>query len=66
MSLLSAAGLLGADGRALLVTGMGRAQLKLLRNADPHHRLKWADFPPDLELAVARAISLTDPGHRTD
>ena len=51
-----------AGGRTLVVAGLGRSQLKLLRRHNPHHRLKWADFPPDLEFAVARAINLAADG----
>ena len=60
ISLLSAADLLRSDGRTLIVAGLGRRQLQLLRHCDPHHRIKWHDFPPDLEFAVARALSLVE------
>ena len=62
IGLLTAAALLRAGGRTLVVAGLGRSQLKLLRRHNPHHRLKWADFPPDLEFAVARAINLAADG----
>jgi uncharacterized membrane protein YoaK (UPF0700 family) len=58
IGLLTAAGLLRADGRSLLVAGLRRSELQLLRRHDPHHRIKYADFPPDLEFAVARALNL--------
>ena len=61
INLLSAAGLLASTGRTLVVAGLGRRQLRLLRHCHPHHRIKWPDFPPDLEFAVARALSLVKP-----
>ena len=66
VSLLAAAGLLHADGRTLVVAGLGRRQLQLLRHCDPHHRIKWPDFPPDLEFAVARALSLVEASAAAD
>ncbi len=62
INLLSAAALLRATGRTLVVAGLDRSQLRLLRHCDPHHRLKWQNFPPDLEFAVARAISVVEAG----
>ena len=61
IDLLAAAASLRAAGRTLLVVGLDRRQLQLLRHCDPHHRLNWHDFPPDLEFAVARALSLSPP-----
>ena len=63
VGLLAAMSVLRQSGRTLLVVGLGRPQLRLLRRHAPGRRLKWADFPPDLEFAVARAISVSpDPG----
>ena len=66
INLLTAAGHLREHGRTLVVAGLGRSQLALLRHCDPHHRVKWADFPPDLEFAVARALSLCEAGPTAD
>ena len=66
INLLSAAALLRAQGRTLLVEGLTRGPLQLLRHCDPHDRLEWQDFPPDLEFAVVRALSLVEDGPTVD
>ncbi len=65
-NLLSAVDRLRVDGRTLVVAGLGPGQLRLIRHCDRRHRVKWQDFPPDLEFAVARALSLLEAGPAAD
>lgn len=51
--------MLGRGGR-LIVAGLGAEQIAALRHADTTHELEPASLCPDLELAIARALALTE------
>jgi uncharacterized membrane protein YoaK (UPF0700 family)/anti-anti-sigma regulatory factor len=59
-SLLEAAKTLKSHNRRLVISGMNRAQFKSLIDCGIMRIIDLDDFVPDLELAVARAINLTD------
>jgi uncharacterized membrane protein YoaK (UPF0700 family)/anti-anti-sigma regulatory factor len=58
--LLNAAKSLRGHHRHLVISGMNRVQFKSLIDCGMSRVIDLDDFVPDLELAIARAINLTD------
>lgn len=49
-----------ANGRHLLITGLGSEQFQQIRRVDSTEFLNPTNFCPDLELAIARAMTLVE------